>query len=405
MHHKYRLLIISFLLLNLFSWISYVEFKYGIPQVVKYVLSLTTLGVVIFYKFKNPAKPVPDGLFYPVIIVFVIWSIVLMLFAVLKFNSVFYIQLVLGYRWFFIPYLLPTILLFARFDLNFFILYYKYTLILIPLAILMQVFVIMTNMSPDNWIDNANKINIFDIGSWYLLLTAHISRKKYVSYFVIFYYILWIFLWSIWGRRGMLVEVVVLFIFMILMRLRSRYVMFADRMKLYLSGLVIIILVLLFGYIAKSSYAFQRGLSKEGFSESRSGVFEDFLMDFNSPSDWIWGRGLEGRVLRTGIHLNEDTGDMIENGFLHVILKGGLLYLVPFLIILIRASYLGLFRSNNDLIKALACLIIVHIIMMTYFNLPDYSTRYIFVWISVSVCYNPVMRNYSDAEIYRSINT
>ena len=114
-------------------------------------------------------------------------------------------------------------------------------------------------------------------------------------------------------------------------------------------------------------------------------MFEDFNNDFTSNNDWIFGRGLEGRVYRS-IH-SEGSSETIENGFLTILLRGGLLYLVPFILILLRASYLGLFCSRNDLAKALGCIILIHFLGMFAFNLPDYSGQYILVWISVSACY------------------
>lgn len=174
-------------------------------------------------------------------------------------------------------------------------------------------------------------------------------------------------------------------------------------MKIYFLGLILIVALLSFGYLLMSTYAFQRGISKEGFEESRGKVFEDFSIDFSSTSDWIFGRGLDGRVLRTIIQ-GEDTGDLIENGFLHLVLKGGLLYLVPFVLILLRASYLGFFRSRNDLTKALASLLFIHIFMMAYFNLPDSSPRYIMIWIAVSACFNSGIRNHSNEEVSSALN-
>ena len=164
-----------------------------------------------------------------------------------------------------------------------------------------------------------------------------------------------------------------------------------------------VIMILSFGHLATSSYVFQRGFNKEAFDASRSTVFEAFFLDFNSTSDWIIGRGIEGTVLRAAS--TGDIGELIENGFLVVILKGGLLYLIPFLIILLRASYLGFYKSNNDLVKALAYLILIYIIIMFFFNIPSFTTKYIFLWISVSVCFTPEIRSTNNDEIFKKINS
>jgi hypothetical protein len=156
------------------------------------------------------------------------------------------------------------------------------------------------------------------------------------------------------------------------------------------------------GYLLQSTYAFERGFSKAGFEQSRSAVFDDFFEDFKSPSDWIFGRGIEGRVFRS--IKSEGSLDIIEQGYLTIILRGGLLYLIPFVLIFINGIYLGLFKSNNDLTKGLAIIALLHLALMFYFNLPDYSTYYIFTWIAVVSCFNAKIRNYSDVEIYKMIN-
>jgi predicted membrane protein len=71
----------------------------------------------------------------------------------------------------------------------------------------------------------------------------------------------------------------------------------------------------------------------------------------------------------------------------------------------LRASFLGFFRSNNDLAKALAVFLLIHIVMMFSFNLPDYSVHYIVVWIAVSACFTPKIRNYNNEEIHHSMES
>ena len=403
MLRNYKIFIISLFLVQAFSWVSRVEFQYGIPQVVKYLLSITVLVILIYTWFRFPSKPLPGGLFYPVLMIFILYSIILLVSSLLNFNSLFYLQSLLGQKYFFIPYLLPIIILFTRFDLSFFRDYFHYSFLLLLPAIVMQFSVLMYGVSQTNWSEQAGRILVFDIGSSFLLMTAHFSRKKYVSYIIIFYFIIWIFLWSAFGRRGMLVELILFFTFMIFIRLRSALVALIERIKMYLAGMLLVFLFIIFGQIINSSYAFQRGFNKAGFEESRGLVFEDFFADFQSNSDWVFGRGLEGKVLRS-INPEEGTSSVIENGFLTVLLKGGLVYLIPFIIILLRASYLGLFRSNNDLVKGLAALLLIHVLIMFYFNLPEYSARYILIWISVSTCFNPRLRNYSNREVSLAIN-
>jgi hypothetical protein len=391
-------------MLNIYSWIWLVESTYGIPSIVKYSLSVFALGTIIYYKLLNPSKPSPGLLFYPFVIIFVIWSLIILVSAATRFNNLFYLQRVFAQDLFFLPYLIPIIILFTKFDLEFFNDYFYYCFILIIPAILIQLFVILTGISIDKWSEQVNGIGIFDLGSGFLLLTAHLAKKRYIFNSALIYAVLMIFLFAQYGRRGMVTEYMLLIFFMIIFRLRSSFLNFNDRIKMYFAGLIMIILILIFGYLITSSFVFQRGFTKEAFEESRGVVVSNFFVDFNSTSDWIFGRGLLGTVFRA-IYLENQNADFIENGFLMLLLKGGLLYLIPFMLILLRASFLGFFSSNNDYAKAMASLLLIHVIGMFSFNVPVYSTKYILIWIFATACFTPKIRDFSNEEIYQTLNS
>lgn len=403
MRRNYILFFIALLAVNLYQWITIVESTYGIPKIVKYALSAFAIGTLIYNRITKPSKPNPGGLFYAVIVVFSIWSVLFIFFSVLKFDSVFYIQLAFADPYFFIPYLLPLLLLFTKTDIEFFRYYFQFATFLIFPAILMQFLTIIIGLSQITWAEQVARIGIFDMYYGYLLLTAYTLKKKYVSRIILIYFFIMLFLYSYYGRRGVLVEYSVLFVFMILLMLRSSLLTFNDRIKIYFAGLVFVILLLAFGYLATSSYAFQRGFSKEAVYESRGSVYEDFFLDFNTTSDWIFGRGIDGKILRS-INLEAGTSNTIENGFLTVILKGGLLYMIPFVLILLKASYLGFFKSKNEMVKALAAMIFIYVVMMAYFNLPVFSTKYILIWVSATICFNKEIRNYENDEVYARLN-
>jgi len=262
----------------------------------------------------------------------------------------------------------------------------------------------MASISVQNLHENLHRIWIFDIGSSFLLLTAHVSKKRAVSIVILFYIILMLLLSVLWGRRGMLIEYLLLIIFMIIIRIKSSFIRTNSRVKIFLSLLALIFLLIIFGSLFESTFVFQRGFTLEAFNESRGLVIEDFLIDFTSTSDWIFGRGIDGSILRT-IDINSGSENLIENGFLTIILKGGLLYLIPFIIIFSRAIFLGFFCSRNDLAKSLAAILLIHLIIMFTFNLPDYSSKYIIAWVAVSACLNPEIRNTTNLELAKAFNS
>jgi hypothetical protein len=232
---------------------------------------------------------------------------------------------------------------------------------------------------------------------------SHFARKRTVTFAALIYIFLMIILSAIYGRRGMLIDYMLLLTFMLLIRLRSPMLGLNDRFKIYFSGFIIIMMLLITSSIIKSSYAFQRGFNQEAFEASRGRVFQDFFEDFNTTSDWIFGRGIDGTVLRT---INIDTGaeNLIENGILTIILKGGLIYMIPYVLLFLGAIYYGFFRSNNDLCKSLAAILLIHLVIMFQFNLPDYSSKYVFVWIAISTCFNPAIRALNNETLYMVLN-
>lgn len=401
MYRSWRLLIISFLLLNFFNWVGWVEFIYGIPQIVKYILSISFIGTLFYYISIKPSWFIKEDTIFPVFLWFIIYTFILLFTSVMKFDGVIYFQRVLADRAFLLPYFLPVVVLFIKFDLDFYKELFKISSVLMFPVISLLLYTLIFDLNQQRWVEHFERVNLFNLASGFLLLTAHLSRKRYISRIVILYYILFIALSLIYGRRGGVLSCLLLLLFMIFIRLRSSLINIKHRTKMYLIGIFILIFMLSFGYLVKSTYAFERGFSREGFQESRESVFTDFFADFTSGKDWVFGRGIQGRVFRS-IYA-EGTLDIVEQGFLTVILRGGLLYLVPFVMIFLRASYLGFFKSKNDLLKALSVLIFLHLALMFYFNLPDYSTYYVFIWISITACFNKRLREYSDDEISKAL--
>ncbi len=403
MFKQHKIVILALLLLNLYGWVISAEVFYGIPQIVKYILAVSVLGSLIWYRFVNPSKDLPGSGFNILVIVFIAWSSILLIGSVFKATSIYFIQMVFAVPYYFIPYLLPIILLYTKFDLDFFSELYRYSYILIIPTVVIQLVVILSGLSQEDWSMQSSMIRLLDISVFLLLFTGHLIRKKYIFNLALLYFLIWLILWAYYGRRGMMIDNLLFILFMVLIRLRSSVLKLADRFRIYFTGLVVLLLLLSFGYLFSSTLAFQRGFSGGAIEESRGYVFETFFYDFGSIRDWLIGRGLDGTVLRS--FASNSLYSSVENGFLTILLKGGLLYSIPFVVIILGASYMGFFRSKNDLSKALAAYLLIYVILMAYFNLPDYSTHYIFVWISASACFSPDIRNISNEVIFQKINS
>ena len=141
--------------------------------------------------------------------------------------------------------------------------------------------------------------------------------------------------------------------------------------------------------------------TNSGFKNSRKEyAYPDFFADMKETQDWLIGRGINGTYYSKifevdvdkdlneknslGITKGNRTG--IECGYLHVILKIGLLGLFLKLLLALPAIYLGLFKSNNWFVKGCAFIIIEWLIGMYPAALPRYDESYMLFWLCIGAC-------------------
>ena len=153
-------------------------------------------------------------------------------------------------------------------------------------------------------------------------------------------------------------------------------------------------------YNAKKDTSFKL-ISSRATENTRDQVFAYFFTDMSN--DWLIGKGMNGTYY-CPIRSDEsqevtDYRDVIECGYLQIVLKGGVINLILYLIIFIPAIYLGFFKSRNGLCKALALIIFLWLIDMFPFGLPVLALRYLLVWIAVGVCYSKKIRDISEIQM------
>jgi hypothetical protein len=137
--------------------------------------------------------------------------------------------------------------------------------------------------------------------------------------------------------------------------------------------------------------------------DSRSGVEEYFFNSFRGKTfDWIFGRGLNGTYYCPLFENSQR--DIIETGYLFLILKGGIINLAFYLFFLMRSAYLGLFKSNNKLLKGMALYLLAHVIFLYPFGVPSFDIEYLLVWIFVLYCHSRSWRFKTDFQIKEHFN-
>lgn len=167
----------------------------------------------------------------------------------------------------------------------------------------------------------------------------------------------------------------------------------------------IFILLFLFSISNIDSFSYFLERTETGF-DSREDIIDEFFYDFNNtPQDWIIGRGFHGvftsRTLSTSD--TENIRDLIENGYLYSILKGGLIYVGLLFIIFLKSFFNGFIKSKNLFSKGMALLILLYLVDMMGYGLPSGSFKYMVVFLAIAVCNSPRINNMSDLDIIQKL--
>ena len=139
-------------------------------------------------------------------------------------------------------------------------------------------------------------------------------------------------------------------------------------------------------------------------SDTRSGVETDFFKDMTTLSDWIFGRGMSGTYLSPSAAVIDKlhrTG--IETGYLNLILHGGICLLAPYVLLMSKAVYCGLFSSCNLLCKVCATYIGFHIFFLYPSGTPYLSMEYLMLYLFIALCNSKTWLNRTNDEIRQRI--
>lgn len=204
------------------------------------------------------------------------------------------------------------------------------------------------------------------IGS--LIITVFLARRGQLSISLLYLVLAW-FMYSLFDKR-------------------------TSFLKMLLMGFVVVGLVyLLFSGTSDTLFA---TLLDRGMEDTRSGVEESFYADMKTTNDWLLGRGWFGQYYDYNFaSLRPD----IETGYLALILRGGLLYLIPYVLVLGLTFFNGIFRSRNLFCKSFAIIALVQIISLYPSGWPQFNFLYFIVWLGVWVCNSKQIRMQTDNQI------
>lgn len=136
--------------------------------------------------------------------------------------------------------------------------------------------------------------------------------------------------------------------------------------------------------------------------DTRSGVEKDMINDMDFFS-WIFGRGLYGTYY-SPTAIDYIHRGMIETGYLNMILKGGIINLLLYVLLLTRTIYNGIFKSKNNLGIAFGYLALIHLILLYPGGHINMNFEFCILWFGIAFCNNVKLNYASNREITRYIN-
>lgn len=136
---------------------------------------------------------------------------------------------------------------------------------------------------------------------------------------------------------------------------------------------------------------FEDGNTGSFAKSGREEFMHDMLNDFDwNPFFWLFGKGINGayEACSDGGYMR----DTIEWGFMQLILKGGVFYLVTYCFVLVKTSYLGIVKSNNLVCKSFGFMCLIRVVALITFGHPSISVEFFFVWLGVGFVRNRFFR-------------
>lgn len=371
--------------------------------------TLCGLGLVIIFfnaLFQMPHKMPFKGAVQSLFLFYLLWSIFIIVLPFFTRESFTLdgFSLISPYTWLSLTTPLIVFLGFEYLSLrSIFKFSYIYAIIGIVLLILNyhDIFAVNQNFDSDEYQEYIGiagiPLQFLSASSFMVLCYAFVPSRFRIIAFLTMFLSLFTVLFTARRSSVFMYLIILLFTFII-------YVIASKKgtgvLKFILGITVFIVGIAIFNVYAGSTFSFFLSRLHE---DTRSGIVEYFYESFKGKTwDWIIGRGINGTYY-CPLFVNFNRGE-IETGYLHIILKGGLIYLAFYLFFLAHSAYLGFFRTKNRLTKAMALYLVAHIIYLVPFGLPMFNFEFIIIWISILYCQSKEWRTYTDLEINKKLN-
>lgn len=246
-------------------------------------------------------------------------------------------------------------------------------------------------------------LNLFFLPVVFLITTIHFEdrKKKYIILLVV---ILMFYVAFSSSNRTMMIRELLL-----ITGLVSLYFYMQFHFKWILKG-TFIFLIVPFIFIQYSmntgESVIQKNLSvisnNEMSVDTRTFLYVEVYEDLVKNNQLLFGKGANGTYYSNYFNTargDSDTRLTVEVGALAILLKGGLVALILYVLLLFTAIYYAFFRSNNYYIVGIGFMLFIYTILLFIENLISYSSNNLFVWFFIGICLSNEIRKMTNFEI------
>lgn len=206
------------------------------------------------------------------------------------------------------------------------------------------------------------------------------------------------------ARRSLLLSYAIMILIYIGYKYRYRTKSFKSRFIFLLSVFSVLSVTFLFFY-NYGGYFFET-LFDRALVDTRTIVEVRFMDDVGiGTHDFIFGKGISGSYYCPEVEQETDVREHIESGYLELILKGGIVFVVLYLLFVLPAIVLGLFCSKNNFCRLAACYCVLFSI--SFYGIGSnfsFSIRYLILLFCVFICYKSRLRKLSNNQMLEVIN-
>ena len=221
-----------------------------------------------------------------------------------------------------------------------------------------------------------------------LLYLSFTISKRTVIFIIISYLVL--LLTSIWlGRRSVSFELIIALLIFVYLNAKNKKVFMGC----------VILLILAYPYIGKLYNSDNSRLKDRMEIDNRSPEDKDALNSLTGIYYFI-GKGIDGEYYS---HVYAMKRGIVETGFSHMMLKGGFVFVFLYIIIMIRAIFLGFFYSKNKFSKGLAFYVLVQLVSMYPLPIPTMNLQSFILWYSIALLDNKGIRYTNDDHLLKTI--